>query len=334
MNRYTKLAAILFLSLTLVACQDDPGGSNNPDQNNGQTADATDDAGGEDTATADGADDAEEDSGDASDSGPTVDTSPLGPDDREAEVVVPSDYDASQSYPLVFLLHGYTANAAIQDTYFQVSNKVDQYDFVLVLPNGTIDNNDNRFWNATSWCCNFFGSQVDDAAYLEGLMDDAESRFNIDPAKIYFMGHSNGGFMSYRMACDYSDRVAAVASLAGSGFVDADTCDASEPVAVLQAHGTADATISYTGTAGQYPSAEELMERWAARNGCDSSSTDQGDLDLVTGSNGDETDVLEWANCDDGASTVLWKINGGSHIPTVTGNFTTGVLDFLFAHER
>lgn len=165
-------------------------------------------------------------------------------------------------------------------------------------------------------------------------MEEAESRFNVDPARVYFMGHSNGGFMSYRMACDYADRVAAVASLAGSGFVDDETCEASEPVAVLQAHGTMDTTIVYQGSAGQYPAAEELMERWAARNGCDASSTGTGQLDLVSGANGEETDVLEWQNCDDGTSTTLWKMNGAPHVPTFTSDFTAGVLDFLMAHER
>ena len=332
MRATIRITTLVFFALALVACQDPATSGNNGVQDAAaDTEDASSDSRAD--ASEDVSADTDEDT-ESDDASSQIDMSPLGPEDREAEVVIPEDYDPGQSYPLVFLLHGYTASASVQDAYLMVSNQVDEYDFILVLPNGTRDSGGNRFWDATSWCCNFAGSPVDDAGYLEGLMDEAETRFSIDPARIYFMGHSNGGFMSYRMACDYADRVAAVASLAGSGFVDGETCEASEPVAVLQAHGTMDTTIVYQGSAGQYPAAEELMERWATRNGCDASSTEAGQLDLVTGSNGDETDVLEWQNCEDDASVVLWKLNDAGHVPGLTGNFTTGVLDFLMAHER
>jgi polyhydroxybutyrate depolymerase len=329
----TRLLVFVALAVSLVACSDEPMSDNNDSAEDASVTEDTGlDASNDVTDTADDATDTASETGD--DSTSSVDTSPLGSDDRPAEVVIPSDYDPNQSYPLVFLLHGYTASAGIQDAYWQVSNKVDSYGFILVLPNGTRDGAGNRFWDASSWCCNFTGSPVDDSGYLEGLIDEAESRFSVDPNRIYFMGHSNGGFMSFRMACDHADRVAAIASLAGSGFVDAETCEASQPVAVLQAHGTLDETIAYDGSAGQYPAAEELMSRWATRNGCDETSSNEGTLDMVTGNNGDETDVLEWQNCDAGTSTLLWKLNGAGHIPTFTGNFTTGLLDFLFAHEK
>lgn len=263
-----------------------------------------------------------------------VDTSPLGTEERPAEVVIPDDYDASERYPLVFLLHGYTASASIQDAYLGVSQEVDALEFVLVLPNGTRDASGKRFWNATSWCCNFGDKDVDDAAYLRGLIDEAEARFSVDPERIYFMGHSNGGFMSYRMACDYADRVAAVASIAGSGFVKSETCEADDPVAVLQIHGTEDGTIRYEGASGQYPGARSLMTRWVGRNECDATGMDDGRADFVSNLQGEETRIREWKNCTDGASTVLWAMEGAPHVPNFDPTFTPALLEFLLEQRR
>ena len=140
---------------------------------------------------------------------------------------------------------------------------------------------------------------------------------------VYFMGHSNGGFMSYRMACEHSDVVDGVLSLAGATFDDADDCSPEEPVRIIQVHGTADATILYDGgqlVGNRYPSAEGTASRWASYGGCDATSTAGEPLDLMP-LTGAETTRDVWANCDDGASAELWTVPLGSHIPTFRTGF-------------
>ena len=112
--------------------------------------------------------------------------------------------------------------------------------FLYCYPDGTIDRWGNRFWNATDACCDFGNTGVDDAGYLRALIEEIARRFAVDRKRIYLVGHSNGGFMAYRMACQSADLIAGIASLAGTTFLDPSRCAPSEPVNILHIHGTAD----------------------------------------------------------------------------------------------
>lgn len=291
---------------------------------------AVEDAGAQDAAVEDG--------GAAADAG-TASMVVLG-GDRPANMKVPAGYDGSP-LPLVILLHGYTVDGATQDFYFGLSSQVDTRNFFLILPDGTREASaaQNRFWNATSACCNFYGSPVDDVAYLTSLIDEASQRFNIDPARVHLVGHSNGGFMAHRMACDVAPRIASIVSLAGVEHFDETLCDAVSPVSVLQIHGTADTTIGYAGVATgpmQYPGSEETALRWATRAGCTVAQTEDGaDINLDTALPGDETEVLRYsAGCTAGIEVELWRIVNGGHIPALPSDFASRVLDFIEAHPK
>ncbi|MEO1337092.1 MAG: PHB depolymerase family esterase, partial [Myxococcota bacterium] len=259
--------------------------------------------------------------------------------DRPARMRVPATYDGS-AFPLVILLHGYTSNSAQQDAYFGLSNLVDSRSFFLILPDGTREQTplQNRFWNATDACCDFTDTNVDDVGYLLGLVDEASAQYNIDPNRVMAVGHSNGGFMAYRLACDASTRIAAVASLAGATFDDEADCSATSPVSVLQVHGTQDTTIRYDGgniLGVTYPSAEETVEQWATRAGCSTTATPGDAKDLDRGIDGNDTDTFVYADgCDEGIEVQLWRINGGGHVPPLTNDFAEGVVDFLLSHPK
>lgn len=256
----------------------------------------------------------------------------VGPTDRPARLVVPSAHDGVTPLPLLVLLHGYSASGEAQDLYLGLSRTTRTRGFYLVIPDGTIDSRGNRFWNATPACCNFDGSTVDDSAYLIGLVDEVS---DLAPVRdVYFFGHSNGSFMSYRMACDHADRVTAIAGLAGSDFLTEAECGAAQPVSVLHIHGDMDTTIPYEGLAAAYPSAPEVVARWAARGGCDDVATPSDALDLETGLEGAETTVEHRnTNCTD-ADATLWTIVGGGHIPAFDRSFAGRLLDWLDAHRR
>jgi polyhydroxybutyrate depolymerase len=263
---------------------------------------------------------------------------------RPASVRVPSDYDPSVQYPLVILLHGYSASGGVQNLYFGLSNQVTALGFILVVPDGTVNSDGARFWNATDACCNFETDNVDDVGYLRGLIAEAQANYRVDPGRVYLFGHSNGGFMAHRMACEASDVITAIASLAGSTYLDPADCTPEQPVSMLQIHGTADDIVLYDGAdqpvgiiASGYPSAPETTRRSAETAGCDLDAVVEGpDLDLDTSLDGAETQTLEYtAGCERGVDAALWTIEGGLHLPIIDRvAFSTAVIEWLKTHER
>ncbi len=251
---------------------------------------------------------------------------------------VPAKYDASKPTPLVILLHGYSADGAGQEAYFKLGKVADEKTFLYAYPDGTIDAGGKRFWNASTACCDFLGTKVDDVAYLTAIIDDMSARYNVDKKRIYFVGHSNGGFMAYRMACDLSSRVAAIVSLAGTMDDVNSACKPSSPVSVLHVHGDADGTIAYPGgrvatSVPPYLGARETVAAWAPKANCTGALAPSGaDLDLDTGLAGAET-KSEGFVCT-GAAVQLWTIQGGAHIPALQDTWAGLVWSFLEAHPK
>jgi len=259
--------------------------------------------------------------------------------DRPVLVKVPPTYDAATPAPLVILLHGYGATGAVQNSYFGLEPVALENGFVYAYPDGTPDTSGKQFWNATDACCDFLNTGVDDSKYLIDLVDEIETRVNIDPKRVYFVGHSNGGFMSYRMACDHADRVAAIVSLAGETFADDADCKATTPVSVLQIQGTADETVPYDGgdlgPGFTAPGAAQSVADWAARNGCDAALIDTGEtLDLDSGLAGEETTLAKHEGCTAGFDAELATIADGTHIPALTPAFSETLIAFLLAHPK
>ena len=233
----------------------------------------------------------------------------------------------------MILLHGYTGSGQGQDDYFQLAPAADARGYVYVYPDGTIDSNGDRFWNATDACCDFDKSGVDDVAYLTGVIGEIQAKLAIDPKRIALVGHSNGGFMSYRIACDQAGLVAAIVSLAGATFADPTDCAPSEPVAVAQIHGTADDVIRYEGGGSSPTDGPTLAQRRRPRpgqryDGCGevpSPLTTKVDVDatLSDGSDPAETSVAEWSGCESGAAVQLWTIPKGGHVPVISSRSPT-----------
>jgi len=255
---------------------------------------------------------------------------------RPYALMVPTGYHASTAVPLLILLHGYGASGAIEEGYLKLGPLAEAQTFLYATPNGTVDQGGRRFWNATDACCNLYGSSVDDVAYLGAVIDDVQSKYNVDSKRIYFVGHSNGGFMAHRLACELSPRIAGIVSLAGAQWENLSRCMPTDRVAVLEIHGTADATIPYDGGAiGQspFPSAPVTISDWAALNGCGAIDNSAPNLDIESALPGAETSVTSYDNCPGGAA-VLWTINGGSHIPSLQPTWPSVIYGFLSAHPK
>lgn len=254
-------------------------------------------------------------------------------------VFLPSSYDPEVPTPLLLLLHGYSGTGAGQEAYMRFKPVADDRGVIYAHPDGTRDFFGLQFWNATDACCDFFNTNVDDSGYLLDLIDEIKSVTNVDDNRVYLTGHSNGGFMSYRMACDHSETIAAIAGLAGATWEDPADCSPTEPVHILQIHGTADDTILFDGVCNFfqcYPGAIESVVQWADFNDCDPVvDTSAPNLNLDFFLPGDETLTAEVATgCAPDGSASLWAIVDGTHSPALTSDYAEEVVDFLLAHGK
>jgi polyhydroxybutyrate depolymerase len=162
---------------------------------------------------------------------------------RSYILYVPASYSATNAAPLVFNFHGYTSNASLQLIYGDFRSIADTAGFLLVLPQGTLDGQGYTYWNA-NW-----GGTIDDVGFTEALLDDLSNTYTINQDRVYSTGMSNGGFMSYYLACHLSNRIAAIASVTGAMTLGTpSTCSPQHAMPVLEIHGDADAIVAYTGS--------------------------------------------------------------------------------------
>jgi polyhydroxybutyrate depolymerase len=257
---------------------------------------------------------------------------------RPVTLHVPGSYDPGSPAPLVIALHGYTSNAAEMESYLRLTPESDRRGFIYAYPDGSTADRGERFWNATDACCAFSSSRPDDSRYLSDLITTIQGTYRIDRARVYLVGHSNGGFMSFRMACDHADQITAIAALAGATWQDPARCRPSEPVSVLAIHGTADETIAYTGgSIGRtaYPSAAATVAQWVGNDRCTDTGGDAQPLDLVTDLAGAETTVRTYTQgCAGGSTVQAWTITGGRHVPRFGPAFAPALTDFLLSQVK
>ena len=258
---------------------------------------------------------------------------------REYDLVLPRGYDGSQPVPVVVAIHGGGGSRVAQARTSCPGGKVDEPEclhkladkegFAVVYPNGTGGNGlgaNIRTWNAGGgggdWRCasgKACENGVDELAYFNGLLDDLEERVNVDTDRIYATGLSNGGAMSHRLACELSDRIAAVAPVGGAmQLTTSDTCEPSRPIPVLQVHGTEDPCWKYAGGVSDCPigqnglkhvAVSRTMNEWAEILECEGDPvvTDLADKQ----DDGTHTRRHVWQGCD--ADLELLEIVGGGH---------------------
>jgi len=211
-----------------------------------------------------------------------TETMTVGSYSRDFNVYVPSSYAAKASMPLVFSFHGDGMDAAQQADMSQMKQKAEASGFIAVFPNGI---GSPQSFNAGACCAQAMNMapKPDDVAFTEKMIDSLKSEYpKIDDQRIYATGMSNGGFLSYRLACELSNKIAAVAPVAGvmglsPTIGDFKNCSPTQAVPVLHFHGTDDPIAKYDGTA-IWPSVPDtiygntangdLIDGWVKRDGC------------------------------------------------------------------
>lgn len=224
--------------------------------------------------------------------------------ERSFLVFVPAGYDGLKPIPLVLNLHGAGSTAAEQVIYSQLNLVSDTAGFLVVIPDA-IDN----FWN--SGFSFIPPGSPDDVSFLLGLLDSMSTRYNIDPNRIYSTGMSNGGFMSYRLACEASDRIAAIASVTGSMADNVyASCDPLRVVPVLEIHGTADLTVPFDGGLSS-TAIPDVVEFWRVHNECPELPVISDFPDLE--SEGCTVQAQRYFPCRDWSEMLLYRIENGGH---------------------
>lgn len=255
---------------------------------------------------------------------------------RSYILYVPASYSPGSPAPLVINFHGYTSNAGEQMYYGDFRSIADTAGFLLVHPMGTLDFNGQPYWNS-NW-----GGTVDDIGFTEALIDSLASEYNIDLDRVYSTGMSNGGFMSYTLACELSNRIAAIASVTGTmNFNQTVTCNPQHPMPVMEIHGTADPTVPYNGS-GSYESIANTLSYWVNFNQCDATAivTNMPDINITDGCTAEHQ---LYQNGDNGVEVEHYKIINGGHswpgAPVVIGitnydiNASTKIWEFFAKYD-
>ena len=227
--------------------------------------------------------------------------------DRSYILYVPESYNDNSPVPLILNLHGYSSNAGQQMIYSNFYPIADLEGFILVHPEGTYDENGFAYWNSAGI------TEVDDIGFLNSLIDTIDANYNINLDRVYSMGMSNGGFMSYTLACELSDKIAAIASVTGSmNDLQMLTCNPTHSMPVMQIHGTADAIVPYAGNDGFISSIDDVTSYWVDFNECNTNAIINNIpninlLDLC------EAEHYLYENGINGSSVELYKIINGGH---------------------
>ncbi len=236
---------------------------------------------------------------------------------RSYNLFLPENYSKTANLPLMIYLHSYDWNPYEGMEYTQMNLVADTSGFILVCPAAV----NNRWNSGVGENPDWPAPEVDDVGFINALIDTLSANFSIDPERIYACGFSNGGFMSHKLACQLSHRIAAIASVGGiisTGTVD--NCNSLHPMPVLQIHGTLDKIVPINGTTGWH-SVEETVSFWSELNGCVKVDTIQiPDIDQTDGCT---VQKIIYSDSYRKIKVILFKvIRGGHSWPSATADYS------------
>jgi len=258
---------------------------------------------------------------------------------------LPPVYDGKRSLPLVIVLHGGGGNApgAVHMTGF--SEKADKEGFVVVYPNGSGRLKTRLLtWNSGNCCGYALDNDVDDVGFIRALIDEVVKTRAVDPKRVYVTGMSNGGMMTYRLACELSDKIASAAPVAGA--LNLENPHPTHPVSMIIFHGTADEHVLYEG--GEPikkvdphrrvdKSVSYAVNFWVKQDGCSETPEreEKGNIRMEIYRGGKE-----------GTEVALYTVKGGGHAwpggesyllgaePTKEISATDLMWDFFVRHPK
>jgi polyhydroxybutyrate depolymerase len=234
---------------------------------------------------------------------------------RKYNVHLPSSYNKNIPTPVVIYLHG--GGGSIRAAYKDGMDKAsDKFGFILVVPAGTGPIPERLLrWNGGTWDGAASGgypvkNNTDDVGFISKVIDEVKQEFNVDENRVYATGISNGGIMSYRLTCELSDKIAAVAVVAPPAVPS--NCTPSEPISIMHIHGTADPCTPFYGGAGgigkvefQAQSARNMVDFWIKNNNCSADFTASYEKGKVR--------CISYGPCKEGTYVEFCTIEDGGH---------------------
>ena len=223
---------------------------------------------------------------------------------RNYLVYIPNSYDSEIDYPLMFLFHGFGGIASQFMNTADMRDLAESKNFIVVYPQGLDLAGTGSHWNCSNPSADN-KSDVDDIGFIENLIDQLLIDYPvIDNKRIYAAGYSNGGFMSYYLACN-SNKFAAIGSVAGTMLDDSyQNCNAQFPTAMINIHGTDDFDVPYVGNS-YYPSIPDVVDWWKNFN----NTTNE---DLLTNQDGSIEQYIYYNDAGDRFVEHI-KVIGGGH---------------------
>jgi polyhydroxybutyrate depolymerase len=266
--------------------------------------------------------------------------------ERTYDLHVPANYDGTQDVPLLIALHGRLGTGSGQQKLVHLDQVSDEFGFLVVYPDGL-----QRSWADGRGATPSDKSGVDDVKFISALIDTLESKYKVDRLRIYATGMSNGGFMTGRLACDLSDRIAAVAIVGASLSENvAAGCYPAKPVSVLILQGSEDPLVPFGGAPGNRGVAlshDAAVQKLVEVNHCAGEPKKEHVPDHA--GDGTSLDVTTYAGCAGGSEVRSYVLNGGGHawpggvpyLPATSVGKTTRNLnaskiiwEFLSGHRR
>ena len=223
---------------------------------------------------------------------------------RNYLVYIPNSYDSEIDYPLMFLFHGFGGIASEFMNTADMRDLAESKNFIVVYPQGLDLASTGSHWNCSNPSADN-NSDVDDIVFIENLIDQLLIDYPvIDNKRIYAAGYSNGGYISYYLACN-SNKFAAISSVAGTMLDDSyQNCNAQFPTAMINIHGTDDFDVPYVGNS-YYPSIPDVVDWWKNFN----NATNE---DLLTNQDGTIEQYIYYDDAGDRFVEHI-KVIGGGH---------------------
>jgi polyhydroxybutyrate depolymerase len=226
-------------------------------------------------------------------------------EERDYLLYVPKSYDRAKPTPLVISMHAAMNWPAFQRDVSQWNKAADEHGFIVVYPAGT-------GFGPRTWEMNGWGnpSRMPDVRFISELIDKLQASYNIDPARIYANGLSNGGGMAFVLSCTLSGRIAAIGAVAAAQLLPWSWCKDATPVPMMAVHGSADRIVPYEGgrvwiAPEPFPSVPKWAASWAQRNRCAAKPAESTVAADIT--------RTEYTSCAENAAVVLYTVQGGGH---------------------